>query len=74
MDYFSKYKCDYCGETFDGGITGNEQLAFKSIIMRCVDRTTPGTFPFKEPHITKDHYGIGHLIGVEIVGGEENEK
>lgn len=74
MDYIAKYKCEYCGETFDGGITGNEQLAFKSIIMRCVDKSTPGTFPFKEPHITKDHYGIGHLIGVEIVGGEENEK
>lgn len=70
MNYISKYKCDFCGETFDSGITGNEQLAFKSIIMRCVDRTAPELFPFKEPHITKDHYGIGNLIGVEIERGE----
>lgn len=74
MEYISKYKCDYCGETFVGGITGNEQLAFKSIIMSCVDQPTTETFHFKEPHITKDHYGIGRLIGVEIKGEENDEK
>lgn len=70
MEYIAKYKCDYCGATFDCGITGNEQLAFKSIVMRCVDKSTTDTFPFKEPHITQDHYGIGNLIGVEIKRGE----
>lgn len=70
MDYIAKYKCEYCGAIFDGGITGNEQLAFKSIVMRCVDKRTMYTFPFNEPHISKDHYGIGNLIGIEIKRGE----
>lgn len=73
MNYIAKYKCEYCGETFDGGITGNERLAFKSIVMRCVDKRTVDTFPFKEPHISQDHYGIGYLIGAEIVKGEDDE-
>lgn len=83
MEFISKYKCEYCGEVFSGGITGSEKLAFQGIIIKCVSSPwlsnklkdiERNTFPYKEPHITQDHYGIGRLIGVVIVGGENDEK
>lgn len=83
MNYISKYKCEYCGKVFSGEITGNEKLAFQAIIIKCVNSpwlynklkdAELKTFPYKEPHITQDHYGIGRLIGVEIEGEENDEK
>lgn len=79
MEFISKYKCEYCGEVFSGGITGSEKLAFQAVILSCITNPWSNsklidaelkTFSHKEPHITQDHYGVGHLIGIEINGGE----
>ncbi len=72
MDYISKYKCKYCGQIFNGAITGNEAIAFSAIVRACAGielKYTNDIFD-KTPHIKPDHYGIGELIGMEIVGGE----
>ena len=76
MEYIAKYKCEYCGKVFGGGITGSEKLAFKAIVTTCVNnpRLEPNIFPDKEIHFSQDHYGIGHMIGIEIVGGETDGK
>ena len=72
MTYVSKYKCRYCEKVFTGSITGNEKIAFSSIVKVCanVKSFAADTIPDKEPHIEPNHYGIGDLVGVEIVGGD----
>lgn len=72
MNYISKYKCRYCGEVFKDQITGNEKIAYASIIRACVHihDLDANVISDMSPHIKPDHYGIGDLIGVEIEGGE----
>jgi len=77
MEYISIYKCRYCGKTFKGAITGNESIAFASIVYVCTDGYLTKDMSIKKqmmekayPHIEPGHYGVGDLIGIEKVGGE----
>lgn len=77
MNYISIYKCRYCGRTFNVEITGNEKIAFASIVYACTDGYLTKDMSIKTqlmgkayPHIDPGHYGVGDLIGIEKVGGE----
>lgn len=70
MDYISKYKCRYCQNVFNGGITSNDHIAFNALIHISIDIPQKNNAISKtEPHIAADHYGIGEFIGFEIRGG-----
>ena len=74
-DYKMKYKCRMCGEEFYDAITGNEKIAFGTLVMlttgKAISNLDVNCTGMTNVHITGDHYGIADLMGCEIIGGEE---
>ena len=74
-DYKMKYKCRMCGKEFYDAITGNEKIAFGTMIQlttgSMVSNLDVNCTGLRNVHIAGDHYGIADLIGCEIIGGEE---
>lgn len=71
MLYISKYKCRYCGEVFEDQFTGDEKIAFRSVLGLSKKELQMPMFSEIMPHFKPDHYGVGDLIGVEKRGDAE---
>lgn len=66
-NYVFKYKCRFCGHTFEDMRTGDEKLAFKNLIDISCGREVFGAYLYTL-HMTRDHYGFADLIGCDIEG------
>jgi hypothetical protein len=66
-NYVFKYKCRFCGNTFEDMRTGSEKLAFKNLIDISCGNHADSCYLYNV-HFTKDHYGFADLIGCKIEG------
>lgn len=51
MEYRTIFKCRLCGETYESGCTGNENIAFSAAISACLG------IPSKDPFFNENEGG-----------------
>lgn len=67
IEYRGVFKCRLCGETYESGCTGSEDIALQSVISVCIDGLKPPC-P-QSPHIRALHSCKDGSIGVSDFQG-----
>ncbi|MDE7242882.1 MAG: hypothetical protein K2O18_02745 [Oscillospiraceae bacterium] len=60
MEYRTIFKCRLCGETYEGGCTGNENVALRAVIFACMGKSSEP----QAPTLTEAHSCMNGDIGV----------